>query len=311
MKDSFGRDINYLRVSVTKKCNLNCSYCGHKKDSTGNELSADEIGKLVSAFARNGIRKVRLTGGEPLMREDITDIARKIKATDGISALYITTNGILLGGMAKELKKAGVDGVNISLDTLDREKFRLLTGTDKLTQVLEGIESALEEGFSSVKINSVLVRGKNDGEAGALMELARNRPIDVRFIELMPFSEQGYDKGLVVTGAELLAAAPFLMPDTGVAEGAALYYKAEGFTGRIGFINPISHKFCAYCNRVRLLADGRLKLCLGNDLTYDLRPFINDEKRLSEEIMKALTEKPLAHRFDSGEKFRGLNLIGG
>ncbi len=311
MKDSFGRDINYLRVSVTKKCNLNCSYCGHKKDSTQDELSADEIEKLVSAFARNGIKKVRLTGGEPLIRDDISDIARRIKNIDGISSLYVTTNGILLGSMAGELKKAGVDGVNISLDTLDREKFRLLTGTDKLSCVLEGIDAALEEGFSSVKINSVLVRGKNDGEAGALMELARNKPLQVRFIELMPFSEQGYDKKLVVTGDELLAGAPFLEPDNPVTEGAAVYYKAEGFKGRIGFINPISHKFCAGCNRVRLLSDGRLKLCLGSELTYDLRPFINDEKRLSEEIARALGEKPRAHRFDSGEKFRGLNLIGG
>ncbi len=311
MKDNLGRDITYLRVSVTKKCNLNCSYCGSKKEAAGNELTADEIITLIKAFADKGITKVRLTGGEPLMREDITEIAGRIKKIEGITSLYITTNGILLKKYAADLKKAGVDGVNISLDTLNPEKFRLLTGTDSLSSVLDGFYSALGTGFASVKINSVLIKGKNDGEAEKLMELAKDNCCDVRFIELMPFSKQGENDELIVTTSELLSRAPYLVYENRKDGGAAEYYKAEGYKGRIGFISPRSRKFCAECNRIRLLSDGRVKPCLGNDITYDLRQFITDEKMLSEKINEAILNKPVSHRFECGEKFRGLNLIGG
>lgn len=311
MKDKLGREINYLRISVTKKCNLNCSYCGSKKDTFVNELTADEIVTLTAAFAEKGITKVRLTGGEPLMRDDITEIAQRIKKTEGIGSLYITTNGILLKKYAGKLKEAGVDGVNISLDTLDSERFRLLTGTDSLPSVLEGFYEALNAGFDSVKINSVLVKGKNDDEAEKLMLLARDNYADVRFIELMPFSEQGENRDLVVTTDELLGRAPFLVPDSKNDDGAAEYYTAEGFLGRIGFISPRSRKFCADCNRIRLLADGRVKPCLGNNMAYDIRQYINNKKILSEKIDEAILNKPVSHRFEHGEKFRGLNLIGG
>lgn len=311
MKDKTGREINYLRISVTKRCNLSCSYCGSKKLSCENELTLREIKLLTEAFAEKGIKKVRLTGGEPLMREEICEIARAIKNTQGIEALYITTNGIALKEKAEELKKAGVDGVNISLDTLDKDMYKALTGADCLSDVLSGFYKALETGFSRVRINSVLVRGKNDGEAENIIAIARDNKADVRFIELMPFSKQGENKELVIKTAELLERFPFLTEASENEEGAAKYYTAEGFSGRVGFISPRSGKFCSECNRVRVLSDGRIKPCLGNELIYDIRNFIEDKELLSQKIEEAILCKPLSHHFEEGINFRGLNLIGG
>ncbi|MBQ9945224.1 MAG: GTP 3',8-cyclase MoaA [Clostridia bacterium] len=311
MKDNFGREIDYLRISLTRRCDLNCSYCGHKKDSEQRELTVSEIALFVRAFAKLGIKKVRLTGGEPLVREDIIKIAETVRSVKGIESLYITTNGTRLSEMAKELKNAGVDGVNISIDTLDNERYKALTGTDKLSQVLDGFYTALNTGFSSVKVNSVLVRGKNDEDAASLIRLAENNFCDVRFIELMPFSRQGDEQRLIVTERELLGRFPFLEPVHDNEKGAARYYTAEGFKGRIGFISPRSCKFCSLCNRIRLLADGRIKLCLGSDETVDVMPYINDGERLTREIENAILRKPASHHFEDGDSFRGLNLIGG
>lgn len=311
MKDKLGREINYLRLSVTKRCNLNCSYCGNKKNGIENELTLDEIKILTQVLSSKGIKKVRLTGGEPLMREDITDIARAVKKVNGIEHLYITTNAVFLDKKADELKEAGVDGVNISLDTLDCGLYKSLTGTDSLEKVKDGFNKALETGFSSVKINSVLVRGKNDSEAQKLITLAKDNKIDVRFIELMPFSKQGEDERLVIKTEELLERFPFLVPVEEQEPGAAQYYTAEGFSGRIGFISPRSRKFCGSCNRIRVLSDGKIKPCLGNDVTYDIRRYINNKDMLSEKIDEIIYNKPSSHRFEDGEHFRGLNLIGG
>lgn len=311
MKDKQGRDINYLRISVTKRCNLSCSYCGSKKASAENELTLSEIIAITELLAQKGITKVRLTGGEPLVREDLCDIAREIKKIPGIKELYVTTNGILLKEKAKALKEAGVDGVNISLDTLDKEIYKALTGTDSLNQVLDGIDEALRTGFSSVKINSVLIKGKNENEAERLIGLAREKPLDVRFIELMPFSGQGEKEELVVTENELLGKFPYLLPCKSEDSSVAKYFTADDFQGRVGFISPRSHKFCSKCNRIRLLADGRLKPCLGNDKAYDIRPFIGDKELLSQKIEEIIYNKPLSHHFEDGENFRGLNLIGG
>ncbi len=311
MKDKFGREINYLRISVTKRCNLNCSYCGSKKSFAENELTLREIGILTEVFASKGIKKVRLTGGEPLLREDIADIARVIKETDGIDSLFITTNAILLEEKVRELKEAGVDGVNISLDTTDKAMYKALTGTDCLDKVLKGFDKALETGFSRVRINSVLVRGKNDSEAEKLITVARENKVDVRFIELMPFSKQGENKELIVTTAELLERFPFLTPDGNTEEGAAKYYTAEGFAGRVGFISPRSGKFCSRCNRIRVLSDGKIKPCLGNERVYDIKQIIEDKEILSSRIDEIIYNKPLSHHFEEGDFFRGLNLIGG
>lgn len=311
MKDKFGREINYLRLSVTKRCNLSCSYCGGKRNAEINELTKEEIRALVEAFSQKGIKKVRLTGGEPLVREDIADIAAMIKSIKGIESLYITTNGVLLYEKAEALKQAGVDGVNISLDTLDSEMYRSLTGEDCLIRVLSGIEKVLSLDFGRVRINSVLVRGKNDSEAEKLILLARDKKIDVRFIELMPFSSQGENEKLLITTDELLERFPYLTPDEKKEEGAAEYYTAEGFSGRVGFISPRSAKFCSSCNRIRVLADGKIKPCLGNSSVYDIRDIISDEEKLSQRIDEIVFNKPVSHHFEDGEKFRDLSLIGG
>ena len=317
MIDGYGREINYLRVSVTKRCNLNCTYCGAQNEKENNELTAEELEKIVRAFALCGVTKVRLTGGEPLVRRDICDIAARISRIEGIKKLALTTNGVLLKDYAVKLKESGVTAVNISLDTTDREQFREITGFDGLHRVFEGIDECEKAGLSPIRLNAVLTKGKNENEAEKLIEIAKKRKIDVRFIELMPFSSDGEDDGLVVRGEEILAKFPYLEPF--VKEGAsefeksvAKYYTAEGFKGRIGFITPVSNRFCSECNRIRLLSDGKIRPCLGNSEVFDIREFLSDEARLREEIEKIILSKPREHSFSCGYgSSHGLNLIGG
>lgn len=316
MIDSYQRDINYLRVSVTKRCNLNCSYCGAKNEAS-EELTPTQLEKIVRAFARNGITKVRLTGGEPLVRRDIVEIAQRLAGIDGIKKLAVTTNGIFLKRYAAELKRAGVTAVNISLDTTDREQFRSITGYDGLDKVFEGIDECERAGLSPIRLNAVLTKGKNEDQAESLISIARNRKIDVRFIELMPFSSDGEKDELVVTGEELLKKFPELKPfvkenATDFEKSVARYYTAEGFKGRVGFITPVSNSFCSECNRIRLLSDGKIKPCLGNSEVYDIKAFLDDEERLEQEIKKIILSKPREHSFGCGYgNHHGLNLIGG
>ncbi len=311
MKDNFGREISYLRVSVTQRCNLNCVYCGKiecaKKDS---ELSPEIIEKLVRAFAKCGINKVRITGGEPLVRKDICEIIGRTREIEGIETIGITTNGVYLSEYANEMKKAGLDSVNISLDSTDGSTYRHLTGSDVLTKVLEGIDAAERAGLAPLKINAVLMKGVNSDGAGELINIARNRKIDVRFIELMPFSDDGEDSSLIVTGDEILREFSFLKPMQSE-EGTAKYYSAQGFKGRIGLINPITHKFCSDCNRIRLLSDGKVKPCLGYDTVYDIMQYIDCESSLIEEIKKIIMNKPSGHSFESESAGHGLNKTGG
>ncbi|MCR5689921.1 MAG: GTP 3',8-cyclase MoaA [Clostridiales bacterium] len=311
MKDGFGREIEYLRVSVTQRCNLNCVYCGKTDcEKKGSELSPDSIGKLVGAFAKCGIKKVRVTGGEPLVRNDVCEIVERIRGVDAIGTVALTTNGVYLEKYAADLKTAGLDSVNISLDSTDGGTYRHLTGADVLERVMAGIEKAQSVGLSPLKVNAVLMKGVNSDGAGALVDLARKKDIDVRFIELMPFSDSGIDKSLIVTGADILAQFPFLKP-TGQFEGTAEYYAADSFRGRVGLINPITKKFCSACNRIRLLSDGRVKPCLGHDETYGLTQYLNDEDRLEEEIRKIILKKPAGHSFDTQTPSYGLNRTGG
>ena len=316
MIDSYGRKINYLRVSVTKRCNLNCSYCGacNEKDST--ELTAEQIERIVKAFADCGITKVRLTGGEPLVRRDICDIAERISKIDGIKKLALTTNGIRLKELAKPLKDAGVTAVNISLDTTDEKQYKQLTGFDGLQKVFEGIKECESEGLSPIRLNAVLIKGQNDSQAESLINIAKDRKIDVRFIELMPFSDEGENEKLVIKGEDILKQFPFLKAapsdKTNFEKSVARYYEADGFKGRIGFITPISDKFCSECNRIRLLSDGKVKVCLGNDEVIDLMDVIDDEELLKERVKEAILSKPMEHKFNCGYgKNHGLNKIGG
>jgi len=316
MIDGYNRKINYLRVSVTKRCNLNCSYCGAECEKDG-ELSKDEILKLVSTFARLGITKVRLTGGEPLVRSDICEIAEGIAKIPGIKKLALTTNGVLLAKYAKRLKEAGVNAVNISLDTTDKEQYKQITGFDLLDKVYAGIDEAERVGLSPVRLNAVLVRGQNDNQAEKLILIARQRKIDVRFIELMPFSDEGDDEKLIVKGEEILAAFPYLKEVNEIEKGnfeksVARYYSAEGFKGRVGFITPVSDKFCSECNRIRLLSDGKVKPCLGSEKVFDLKEYLDDEELLLKKAEEAILSKPMEHQFSCGYGHsHGLNRIGG
>ena len=316
MIDSYGRKINYLRVSVTKRCNLNCSYCGACNEKDDTELTAEQTEKIVRAFADCGITKVRLTGGEPLVRKDICDIAERISRIDGIKKLALTTNGIRLRELAKPLKEAGISAINISLDTTDKKQYKELTGFDGLQKVFEGISECESVGLSPIRLNAVLIKGQNDSQAENLISIARDRKIDVRFIELMPFSDEGENEKLVIRGEEILRSFPFLraVPSdkTDFEKSVARYYEAEGFKGRIGFITPISDKFCSECNRIRLLSDGKVKACLGNDEVIDLMDVIDDEKLLRERVRHAILSKPMEHKFSCGYgASHGLNKIGG
>ena len=311
MLDALGRDVNYLRVSITQRCNLNCRYCGAACPDT-DELDAETLQKIISAFAKAGINKVRLTGGEPLLRKDIVDIAARCKSIDGIDKLAITTNATRLADYAKDLKAAGVDDVNVSLDSLDRDNYQRMTGRDALDAVLEGIDAALSAGFRRVRINSVLIRGENDKEAEMLIGLAKDRTIDVRFIELMPFSEQGKNTELIVRADELLSRFPFLVPYEDHDKSVAKYYSAPGYQGKIGFIAPVSDQFCDRCNRIRLLCNGEIRPCLGHDRTFDLRPVLDDEQKMLEVIRQAIISKPAGHHFNCAYgNMHAMNKIGG
>ena len=310
MKDSFGREISYLRVSVTRRCNLNCVYCGKEDcDKRSEELSPADIHTIVRAFAKTGINKVRITGGEPLVRRDICEITKLISSVPGIETVALTTNGVYLAETAKELKAAGLQSVNISLDSTDGATYRRLTGADVLAKVLAGIDEAERAGLSPIKINAVLMRGVNADGADDLIALARNKRIDVRFIELMPFSDAGDNADLIVTGSEILRGHPQLVPLC--TEGTAKYYTAPGYKGRIGFINPISGRFCGECNRIRLLADGCVKPCLGRDVIYDVKPFLTDYAGLTAEIERIIRLKPAGHDFGKTGAAHGLNKTGG
>ncbi len=308
MKDRFGREIDYLRVSVTKRCNFSCAYCG-AGERGGEELSADLFARICAAFARAGVKKIRLTGGEPLMRDDIVRIAQRVRDAAAPDILALTTNGYLLENYASSLKKAGVDAVNISLDSLDRECFRRLTGRDALEGVLRGLRSAVDAGFDKIKVNAVLMRGVNDGGAAELIALAKKYPIDVRFIELMPLADGKEHERLLVTSDELLARFDFLSPVGG--DGTAVEYSAPGFKGRIGFISPVTKRFCRDCRRIRLLSDGSVMPCLGRRQTVALGPFDVDDDELYERVRLAVLAKPAGHGFDENEGLSPMNGIGG
>ena len=275
MIDRLGRDITYLRISVTDKCNLRCRYCmpedGVCKKSHMDMMTEDEIIMAVEAAAELGIRKVRITGGEPLVKKNIVSICRRTADVPGIQEVCLTTNGVYLPRLAKELKEAGVKRINLSLDTLDEGKYAHITRVGKLADFMAGLEAALEAGFEKVKINAVLIGGFNDDEIVPLAELTRKHPVDVRFIELMPMYDSGefgvnayipYTKVL-----EQLPDAVAVAHDGGVAK----LYRLPGAKGNIGLISPVSAHFCGQCNRIRLTADGKLKPCLHAADEYSLK----------------------------------------
>ena len=275
MMDQFGREIRYLRVSVTDRCNLRCEYCMPEDGvpDKGHEsiLSNEEIIGIIRAAAGYGISKVRLTGGEPLVRLGITRLCGEIAAIPGIEELTLTTNGLLLPSMARDLKRAGVSRVNISLDTLQADKYRRITRGGSLDGALAGIEAARAAGLYPIKINAVLIRGFNDDELMDLAWLSEDKDVHVRFIELMPIGEgcrfwpEGY-----LSAEDAIAMMPGL-ESLDASDGVAQSWRLPGAGGTVGFIKPVSHHFCGSCNRLRLTADGMLKPCLHSDSEIPVR----------------------------------------
>lgn len=318
MIDTFGREIYYLRLSVTDRCNLRCRYC-MPADGICNKkrheemLTEDEMVMAVRAAASLGIRKLRLTGGEPLVKKNILSICERCAAVDGIRELCMTTNGTLLPTMAGALKAAGVSRLNISLDTLNAEKYAAITRVGVLDEALRGIEAALDAGFAGIKINSVLIGGFNDGEIPALADLTRRWPVDVRFIELMPMTEnETFGKNAYVPDEAVLTALPELVPAP-QNDGVARLYRLPGAKGNVGLISAVSNHFCAGCNRIRLTADGKLKPCLHSDQECSIKGLSEEEMR--REIEKVILAKPACHAplsaLERSHAGRNMNQIGG
>ena len=292
MKDSFGRDITYLRLSVTELCNLRCRYCmpaeGVPKRRHEDMLTEEEMILAVTAAAKLGVTKVRLTGGEPLVKKNILSLAEKTAAVPGVRELCLTTNGVLLPALAKPLRTAGVKRVNISLDTLNADKYARITRVGDLGAALRGLDAALDAGFERVKINAVLIGGFNDDEIPALADLSRRYPVDVRFIELMPMGVGDFDKDAFIPGDVVLERLPELVKEE--LDGAvASLYRLPDAQGQVGIIRPLSHRFCDRCDRIRLTADGRIKPCLHQGLEYPI-------KGLDRDGMKAQFEAAILHK---------------
>ncbi len=315
MVDNYGRTITYLRLSVTDLCNLRCKYCmpeaGICKKSHEDMLTEDEMIAAVTAAARMGIRKIRITGGEPLVKKNILSICRRAALVDGIEEVCLTTNGILLKEFAVPLKEAGVNRLNISLDTLDAAKFRDVTRGGELKVVLEGIDAALTAGFRRIKINAVLMGGFNDDEIAELAGLTKDRSVDMRFIELMPMVDVGYQAFDYLPASVVLDRLPELEPLS--VDGVAKLYRLPGAVGSVGLISPVSDNFCAGCNRIRLTADGRFKPCLHAPAEYPVKGMTAEE--MMEQFAKAVMAKPRWHgelsfgnRSQAG---REMNEIGG
>ena len=314
MRDSCGRDIRYLRVSVTDLCNYRCRYCmeadGVVKRAHAEILSFEEITEIVAAAARLGIEKVRLTGGEPLVRKGLPELCRMLKDIPGIKELAITTNGSLLSALASDLKAAGVDRLNVSIDTLRPERFAAITRCGALADVLAGLDAAEKAGFAGTKLNTVLLGGVNDDELADFVALTRDRDVSVRFIELMPIGCFAGAEASFLSAEAVLKAVPALEP-IGV-HGVARLYRVPGYRGTVGLIAPLSQKFCAACDRVRLTADGKLKPCLHSAAEIPLRGLHGDA--LEAALSDAIFHKPKAHHMDtahSSEAGRRMYEIGG
>lgn len=317
MVDQFGREITYLRISVTELCNLRCRYCmpmeGVCKKAHEEMLTEDELVQAVEVAAGLGISKVRVTGGEPLVKKNIVSICRRIAAVPGIKELCMTTNGVMLPELARPLREAGVQRLNISLDTLDAEKYAYITRIGRLEDAIAGIEAALEAGFKKVKINAVLIGGFNDDEIPALAELTKQYPVDVRFIEMMPMYNSGdFDKDSFLPYTKVLEVMPELVPvapDGGVAK----LYTLPGAQGRVGLISPINAHFCAECNRLRLTADGKLKPCLHSAAEYSIKGL--DRAGMRAVMESTIYNKPQWHgELDAKNRSqagRNMNQIGG
>lgn len=327
--DKYDRLHDYVRLSITDRCNLRCVYCMPKEGlpffPTDRVLSQDEIVQMIQNFADMGVSKVRITGGEPLLRTDVVEIVRRIKAIDGINDVSITTNGLFLAKKAAALKEAGLDRLNISLDTFKADRYKEITRGGNINQVLEGIDTASKLHFKKIKLNIVLIRGQNEDEVLDFLHYTKDHDINVRFIEFMPIGnplktwqkeyvglknvfETADEAGLVYHPIELKG------------NGPSDNYQIEGYQGSFGLIHPISSKFCENCNRLRITADGYVKACLYWNEEIDIRKAISDKAAFRQLIQKALDNKPLNHEMamaetdriiDKAPTWRHMSQIGG
>lgn len=315
MKDTFNREISYMRISLTDRCNLRCRYCmpcdGICKLSHDQILSLEDTLELVKIASELGINKIRLTGGEPLVRKGLLWLCEEIKKIDTIKDLALTTNGTLLAPVASDLKSAGVDRVNISLDSLNAVRYNQITRGGSFADAMEGIGTALQVGFEKVKINTVLMGGFNDDEIPAFVDLTKDYGLDVRFIELMPMPGTSMPDEAYVPNSIVLEKRPQL--ETLGTEGVAQIYQIPGYKGRVGLISPISCSFCSECNRIRVTADGCIKPCLHSKDEISFKGLHGED--LKNKLIEAINSKPQEHTLLDSENIssslREMNKIGG
>lgn len=326
LADQFNRPITYLRISVTDKCNLRCVYCMPESGlpwlAKAEILSYEEITELVRAAASVGVRSVRISGGEPLVRKDLHRLVRAIASVDGIEDIALSSNALLLAEQIDALCEAGLTRVNISLDTLRADRFEQIARRPGLDRVLGGIEASIARGLAPLKINCVVMRGTNDDEIAAFAEWTRSRPVYVRFIEVMPVHENvGVQRDAYVSSDEILDRVRSIGQIAPVAgpggNGPARYFAFEGAPGAVGVISPLSHDYCERCNRVRLSADGKLRLCLFGDQHIDLRSPLRagaSREQIAEILRAAMLIKPERHHLQLGQtssRMRAFSEIGG
>lgn len=323
--DAYGRQMTYLRISLTDRCNFRCLYCmpatGMKFQPREELLTDDELLRLVGLFAKSGFTKLRLTGGEPTIRPHVEDLIREMKSFPGIEEISMTTNGLLLPRMAADLKAAGLDRINVSIDTLDPVRFKFMTRGGRLDLVLAGIEEAERLGIGPIKLNTVVIRGQNEQDVVDMAALSIDKPWEVRFLEIMPMEGVGmvYDEGLVTTEetkARLEHHYGALRPVDSNPSDPARLWQLPGARGTIGFISPVSEPFCQFCNRVRLTADGKLRLCLLRNDEIDFREEMRNGASDDEMLLRlraGIWRKPWGHGLAEGDLNigRGMSQIGG
>ncbi|MCB1673587.1 MAG: GTP 3',8-cyclase MoaA [Pseudomonadales bacterium] len=324
--DGFGRQITYVRLSVTDRCDFRCVYCMDEEMTflpRQHILSLEELYRLGRVLVSLGVSKIRLTGGEPLIRQNIVWLVQKLAALEGLKELTLTTNGSQLARLAQPLKDAGLSRINISLDSLQPERFKQITRTGQLSEVLAGIKAAQQAGFKHIKLNCVMMRGRNDDEILDIVNFARQQQLDLAFIEEMPLgviTEHERAQTFISNDdiRQQISVVYPLLAATDVTGGPARYYRMSDSNSRIGFISPHSHNFCDTCNRVRVTVEGRLLLCLGNehsaDLKVPLRDCVDDDQPLIDTLFKALPLKPERHHFNLDEQpqiVRFMNMTGG
>lgn len=326
LTDRFDRNITYLRISVTDRCDLRCVYCMSEDMEfvpRSQLLTLEELYRVGKNFVDMGVNKIRITGGEPLTRRGIMQLFEHLGELEGLKDLTLTTNGTLLSRYAKPLKAAGVTRINISLDTLQADRFHAMTRVGDIQRTMAGIDAALEAGFQRLKINSVILKNRNHDEVADLVRFAESRGMDISFIEEMPLGMIGdHDREELFYSSDQvmqdIQQHYELTPTTENTGGPARYYRLNGSNARVGFISPHSHNFCDTCNRVRLTAEGKLLLCLGQEHSKDLRRVVRanplDDEPLRQSIIEAMEIKPKGHEFDLSAQpvlFRHMNATGG